>query len=94
MACPGAGRDLKTVSGRVAGRSIRVATTHLESPIGWEQPFREARHAQLKAAASILDRAKEDDVLLAGDMVGARLLPHAARLWARGVRRGRLWAGA
>ncbi|KAL4428035.1 hypothetical protein ABPG75_002124 [Micractinium tetrahymenae] len=62
------GRDLKTVAGRVAGRSIRVATTHLESPIGWEQPFREARQAQLKAAASILGSAREEDVLLAGDM--------------------------
>lgn len=62
------GRDLKTVAGRVAGRSIRVATTHLESPIGWEQPFREARQAQLRMAAGVLDRAKEGDVLLAGDM--------------------------
>lgn len=78
---PLAGRDLKTVAGRVAGRSIRVATTHLESPIGWEQPFREARQAQLRMAAGVLDRAKEGDVLLAGDMVGAPLL-HAER-WGR-----------
>lgn len=63
------GRDLKTVAGRVAGRSIRVATTHLESPTGRDTPFREARQAQLKQSAAVLDRAKEEDVLLAGDMV-------------------------
>ncbi|PSC75334.1 Endonuclease exonuclease phosphatase family isoform B [Micractinium conductrix] len=64
------GRDLKTVAGKVGGHSVRVATTHLESPTGWQpdQQHRQQRQAQLQHAAVLLELAREDDVLLAGDM--------------------------
>lgn len=65
------GRDLKTVAGSVGGTVIRVATTHLESPTGWNQLWSEQRVAQLKQSAAVLDTAREGDVLFAGDMVRA-----------------------
>lgn len=63
-----AGRDLKTVAGTLGGCPVRVATTHLESPISGSQLFSEPRMAQCKQALAVLDRAREADVLLCGDM--------------------------
>ena len=62
------GRDLKTVSCSVEGVELRVATTHLESPTGWNQLWSEARVAQCKQAAVVLDASPQPDVLFAGDM--------------------------
>ncbi|KAI3428797.1 hypothetical protein D9Q98_007616 [Chlorella vulgaris] len=61
------GRDLKTVCGSLGGWPVRVATTHLESPLGWNQMNRAARVAQCKQSVELLDQAPEEDVLLAGD---------------------------
>ena len=52
----------------MCGWPVRVATTHLESPTGWDQLFSEQRVAQCMQAAAVLDKAREGDVLFAGDM--------------------------
>jgi hypothetical protein len=64
------GRDLKTISARVGGAVLRVATTHLESPTGSDALHSEQRQAQAKQSLAVLERAPEPDVLFAGDMVG------------------------
>lgn len=43
-----AGRDLKCVSATVGGVPLRFATTHLESPLRWDQLFSTQRVAQCK----------------------------------------------
>ena len=52
----------------MCGWPVRVATTHLESPTGWDQLFSEQRVAQCRQASAVLDKAREGDVLFAGDM--------------------------
>ena len=56
------------MGGSVCGWPVRVATAHLESPTGFDQLFSEQRVAQCKQAAAVLDKAREGDVLFAGDM--------------------------
>lgn len=68
-ACPTcAGRDLKTVAGTVGGLPVRVATSHLESPTGWDSLWSAQRVAQCKHACALLDASPQGDVLFAGDM--------------------------
>lgn len=62
------GRDLKCLSAVVAGISVTVATSHLESPCNG-QLYSRQRTAQFKQAAELLERtSKGADVLFAGDM--------------------------
>jgi hypothetical protein len=37
------GRDLKMLAATVGGLPIRVSTTHLESPLGWNKMFSSQR---------------------------------------------------
>ncbi|KAK9835980.1 hypothetical protein WJX81_003455 [Elliptochloris bilobata] len=62
------GRGLQEVGGEVCGRGVRVATTHLESPCGWNQLYSKPRVAQCKEALAMLGRAQEPNLVFLGDM--------------------------
>jgi len=61
------GRDLKAVNLRIGGLSLRVATSHLESPTGRNQLYSEPRVAQFMEATAVLDKSAQDVVFI-GDM--------------------------
>ena len=60
------GRDLKTVTGMLAdeGAKILVATTHLESPLGYKQLNVQARREQCERSLSHLEKAPKDAIIL------------------------------
>lgn len=61
------GRDLKAISLVKGGLSLRVATSHLESPTGWNKLFSEPRKAQCREALKVLESMGGDSMLI-GDL--------------------------
>ena len=61
------GRDLKAVSLKKEGIRLRVATSHFESPTGWNKLNSEPRVLQCREALNLLDGMEGDSVLI-GDL--------------------------
>lgn len=61
------GRDLKQLTARHPHAPICIATSHLESPTGWNKMYSQSRVKQCQEAVRILDMSPLD-VVFVGDM--------------------------
>lgn len=63
------GRNVLSITGTVGGHKVTVATSHLESPLGYDMMFSKQRVAQCKEGFAVLNAQRSSaDVLWAGDM--------------------------
>ncbi|BDA41812.1 probable tyrosyl-DNA phosphodiesterase 2 [Coccomyxa sp. Obi] len=62
------GRGRQEVVLSFGDKTCRFATSHLESPCGWNQPMTNPRKAQCKMAVEALDESGEANVIFAGDL--------------------------